>query len=124
MRRLADRLGPDPRTWAWGRVHRRQITSLLGIASLGYGPLASDGGRYTPNAAPGDVPNHGPSWRFVVDLGDDSAVGVYPGGQSENPASAWYDNRVSTWWTGGYEPMFDMERARSLPGSATWTLRP
>ena len=30
------------------------------------------------------------------------AVGVYPGGQSENPASPWYENLVEAWWNGEY----------------------
>ena len=30
------------------------------------------------------------------------AVGVYPGGQSENPASPWYQNLIGAWWNGEY----------------------
>jgi acyl-homoserine lactone acylase PvdQ len=30
------------------------------------------------------------------------AVGVYPGGQSENPASPWYQNLIDAWWNGEY----------------------
>jgi penicillin amidase len=31
--------------------------------------------------------------------------GIYPGGQSENPASPWYANLVGDWWNGRYLPM-------------------
>ncbi len=31
--------------------------------------------------------------------------GIYPGGQSENPASAWYENLIADWWAGRYLPM-------------------
>ncbi len=34
-----------------------------------------------------------------------SAFGVYPGGQSENPASPWYENLVPLWWNGQYLPL-------------------
>ena len=34
-----------------------------------------------------------------------TAEGVYPGGQSENPASPWYDDQVPLWWDGQYLPV-------------------
>ena len=34
-----------------------------------------------------------------------TAEGVYPGGQSENPASPWYEDQVADWWDGRYRPM-------------------
>jgi penicillin amidase len=30
------------------------------------------------------------------------AEGIYPGGQSDNPASAWHDNLTARWQNGGY----------------------
>jgi len=48
-----------------------------------------------------------------------SAEGVYPGGQSENPASPWYDNLVPLWWDGRYLPVPGPGRPA---GSLTWTL--
>ncbi len=46
----------------------------------------------------------GPSWRMIVSLGDDGvrAWGVYPGGQSGNPGSAFYDNMIPYWTSGKY----------------------
>jgi penicillin amidase len=42
--------------------------------------------------------NFGPSWRMVVSLGDTiEAYGIYPGGQSGNPASPYYDNMIEDW---------------------------
>ena len=37
--------------------------------------------------------------------GPATAEGVYPGGQSENPASPWYANLIADWWDGRYLPM-------------------
>lgn len=46
---------------------------------------------------------HGASWRMVVELGDKiSAFGIYPGGQSGNPGSRFYDNLLSIWSRGEY----------------------
>jgi len=46
---------------------------------------------------------HGPSWRMIVELTDDvNAYGVYPGGQSGNPGSMYYDNFINTWAKGKY----------------------
>jgi len=46
---------------------------------------------------------HGPSWRMIVELTDDiNAYGVYPGGQSGNPGSKYYDDFIDTWAAGKY----------------------
>lgn len=48
----------------------------------------------------------GPSWRMVVELGDKTtAWGVYPGGQSGNPLSPFYDNMVDDWADGKYNEL-------------------
>ena len=45
----------------------------------------------------------GPSWRMVVELGDEvEAYGVYPGGQSGNPGSPFYSNMMNAWIEGEY----------------------
>jgi penicillin amidase len=44
---------------------------------------------------------------------------VYPGGQSENPASPWYDNLVPLWWNGEYLAIPD---PGSTAGAVTWRL--
>jgi penicillin amidase len=43
----------------------------------------------------------GASWRMVVELGSTvRAWGTYPGGQSGNPASVRYDDRLPLWLKG------------------------
>jgi len=49
---------------------------------------------------------------------------VYPGGQSENPASAWYTNRVDTWWSGLLDPMLSADDASSAAGVKSWSMSP
>jgi penicillin G amidase len=114
---LARQLGPNPRTWTWGRVHRREFPSLAGIAALGYGPRPSGGDPFTVDAADGGLTaEQGPSWRMIVAWQGAGkpplAEGVYPGGQSENPLSPLYEDQIATWWDGRYDTM-------RLPGQLT-----
>jgi penicillin amidase len=124
--RLAARLGGAPSSWAWGRLHSRQFPSLTQAAALGYGPRAAGGDSWTVDAADGyPVSRQGPSWRMIVQWrgsGQPSAEGIYPGGQSEDPVSPWYEDQVADWWDGRYLPMppaggYDR-------GPAEWSLRP
>ncbi len=120
---LASRLGSDPKKWTWGRIHTREVENLAQISGLTYGPLPDSGDRFTPLAAPDFPSAHGPSWRMVVDWGAQTFSGIYPGGQSENPASPWYSNGVTTWWNGKYAPMLDFDHAASSSGAAVWRLQ-
>ena len=59
-----------------------------------------DGHKNTLNAVRSYA---GPSWRMVVELGDTTKASVvYPGGQSGNPGSLYYDNFIDTWAEGKY----------------------
>lgn len=52
----------------------------------------------------------GPSWRMVVELGDQvTAYGVYPGGQSGNPGSPYYSNMMEKWAAGEYFSLVYMQ---------------
>ncbi len=119
---LSSSLGKSPSTWTWGRVHSREFPAVSGANGLGYGPRSAGGDPFTEDAADGGMTaTAGPSWRMVATLGAAgvSAEGVYPGGQSENPASPWYANLVPLWWDGQYLPV-------PAPGSVSddvkWTL--
>lgn len=62
--------------------------------------LNTGGGQHIVNAT---KQAHGPSWRMVVQLSDKTeAYGIYPGGQSGNPGSPYYDNAVNDWVAGKY----------------------
>ena len=105
---LSAKFGGSPASWTWGRLHSRSFPSVENAAGLGYGPRAASGDPFTEDAADGGLDaSTGPSWRMVVAFGTGqvSAVGVYPGGQSENPASPWYTNLVPLWWAGQYLPI-------------------
>jgi penicillin amidase len=120
---LSAKLGGGPATWTWGRIHARSFPSITGDPGLGYGPRAAGGDAFTEDAADGGLDaSTGPSWRMIAALGPGgvSARGVYPGGQSENPASPWYANLVGLWWDGQYLPV---PVPGSTGGAITWSLR-
>jgi penicillin G amidase len=120
---LGTRLGSDPAKWSWGRIHNRVLENLAQITGLNYGPLPDRGDANTPLAAPDFPSTHGPSWRMVVDWGAQTFSAIYPGGQSENPASTWYTNRAAAWFDGRYAPMLDATHAAASPGAVTWSLQ-
>jgi penicillin G amidase len=69
----------------------------------------------------------GPSWRMVVSLEKTKlrAWGVYPGGQSGNPGSPFYNNLLNYWAKGKhYEFQFDSEPTKMKSVLATLTLKP
>jgi penicillin amidase len=121
---LSAKLGGAPSSWAWGRLHSQEFPALSGADGLGYGPRPAGGDPFSPDAADG-VPTAraGPSWRMIVSLtaAGVSARGVYPGGQSENPASPWYADQIPLWWDNQYLPMPVPGRPA---GTLTWTLNP
>jgi penicillin G amidase len=127
---LSRRLGPDPSAWRWGRLHSRSIPSITGSPALSYRPYPAGGDPRTVDAADGGMnSSFGPSWRMIVawtGTGRATAESVYPGGQSGDPASPWYQNLVSTWRKGQYLSLSATAAspAARRAGAAVWTLRP
>jgi len=103
MSNLTSTLGTYSAKWDWGNVHTRVLASFFGIAPLNTRPLAAPGDGNTVNAAYGLQSNFGPSWRMVVDMSaPQNALGIYPGGASESPVSAYYSNTFLVWNEGNY----------------------
>ena len=121
---LTKQLGPDPRSWSYGKVHERVLENLADVSGLNYGPRPDRGDGNTPLAAGGYPSTEGPSWRMVVDWGAHTFQAIYPGGQSENPASDWYTDRVDAWWAGRLNPMLTGGEAAGAGGIHTWSLQP
>lgn len=123
---LSAKLGGSPSTWAWGRLHTTRIPSLAGATALGYPPRPASGDLWTVDAADGyPVSSEGPSWRMIVKWtghGQAAAEDIYPGGQSENPASPWYADLIADWWDGVYLIM--PPAGGYSAGSMRWSLLP
>ena len=103
---LDKKLGPmKGNEWAyqWGNFKATQIEHLAKIGGLGTETLFTGGGKGIVNATAGSV---GQSWKFIVEMGPKpNALGIYPGGQSGNPASAYYNNLTEPWRNGKLKPL-------------------
>jgi penicillin G amidase len=118
-------MGSNPAGWQFGKLHTAQFPSLTGASVLGYGPVPAGGDDSTVNAAVGWLNSQlGPSARMIAGwpaAGQPIAEVSYPGGQSENPASPWYDDQTAGWWAGDYLPM---PSAGNLAAPVVWELQP
>jgi penicillin amidase len=101
---------------AWGDYKDSFIRHLLRIEPLGI-HVKGGGNHDTINAL---TRTHGPSWRMVVSLERTGVKmwGVYPGGQSGNPGSAYYNNMTAAWLKGDYFPM----KLMKVPEEGTATM--
>jgi penicillin amidase len=114
---LAGRLGPDPHTWAWGRLHIAKWEPAIGVladpqlrAQMSIGPVATPGSASTPRAQSYRASDFGvtagASVRFVVDVGAwDNSMMINSPGQSADPNSRHYRDLFPIWAEGGYVPL-------------------
>lgn len=100
-RRARDRYGdPASGSWRWDRAHHANIYHLLRLEPLSRLQVPVQGGPSTLSPSSGEG-RFGASWRMVVELGPEvRAWTIYPGGQSGNPASGRYVDRVTRWSAG------------------------
>ncbi|QPH41101.1 penicillin acylase family protein [Pedobacter endophyticus] len=104
---LERRFGPINKDWNWANVKQSHVPHLAKIPGFGSEILEIGGSKSAINAL-GDT--HGPSWRMVIELGKTpKGHGVYPGGQSGNPGSKFYDNMLDTWAKGELYDLFYMQ---------------
>jgi penicillin amidase len=120
---VASRLGPDPSTWAWGRLHQAQFNHLLAplaakgdAAGLSVGPAPMAGTALSPLAASWRADDFrvtsGASFRMVLDVGDwDSSRFINTPGQSGDIDSPHARDLFETWAKGGYLPLVYSRRA-------------
>lgn len=110
------RLGEDPASWAWGRLHQgyfeHPLTWLATDDQNGFdiGPFAKGGSASTPMHA-GHRPSDfrviaGASVRIVIDVGDwDRSLCINAPGQSGDPRSMHYADLAPLWARGEYVPL-------------------
>jgi penicillin G amidase len=95
---LTKHYGPLSAKWQWGAVKGSNIPALSQAPGLGSGVFSAGGTSGVINAL---SDTHGPSWRMVVQLGPVvKGYGIFPGGESGNPGSYFYDNFFQTWKNG------------------------
>jgi penicillin amidase len=91
----------------WSRYKDTRVSHLLPpLKPFSREHLLIGGGANCINAAKSD---HGPSWRMIVQLtANTEAYGIYPGGQSGNPGSPFYDGFIDDWVAGKYYQLWMM----------------
>ncbi|WP_293299714.1 penicillin acylase family protein [Pedobacter sp. UBA4863] len=104
---LERKYGPIGEEWQWGNFKNSNVPHLAKIPGFGSKKLLIGGSKSTVNAL---SQSNGPSWRMVIELGKTpKGHGVYPGGQSGNPGSPFYDNMIDTWAAGKLYDLFFMQ---------------
>jgi len=104
----------------WAKWKGTSINHLGKIAPFSQTDLLIGGGKHCINAT---RKNHGPSWRMVVELTEKTtAYGVYPGGQSGNPGSKYYDNFINSWVEGKYFPLWMMTKDEVSSKKVKWIM--
>ena len=97
----------------WGEYKGTYVGHLLqGLPAFSRFDLSIGGNSGIVNAT---SKNHGPSWRMIVEMTDPpTAFGIYPGGQSGNPGSKFYDNYIDRWAAGEYIGLEFMQSEEDL----------
>lgn len=107
----------------WGTAKGTFIEHIGMIGPFGRYDVHCSGNKHIVNATGKTA---GPSWRMVVELGDEvRPTGIYPGGQSGNPGSPYFDNFIDDWVEGKYyELLFGSKEELSPKAMASQTLKP
>jgi penicillin G amidase len=113
---LADRFGPDPAGWRWGRIHRLDFPHAFSGSNPLFDrvfnrSLETGGGQETVSQVAHD-PNDpyravwAPCWRMVADPADPARTRWQQfTGQSGQPGSPHYDDLQKAWLEGRTQPM-------------------
>ncbi|OCX51313.1 penicillin acylase [Mucilaginibacter sp. PPCGB 2223] len=112
--------GSPGKSWQWGVVKGSHISHLGKVEGLGSGEFDADGSGGVVNAL---SETHGPSWRMIVQFGPTvQGYGVFPGGESGNPGSFFYDNMFRTWKNGELNPLLFLQNPADQQKHITSTL--
>ncbi|MBC8048025.1 MAG: penicillin acylase family protein [Fimbriimonadaceae bacterium] len=90
----------NPENLKWYLFKHTNIVHLSQLPAFSRANIQNGGYRHIINATSG---RNGPSWRMIVEMSSPvNAYGVYPGGQSGNPGSKYFDNFIDDWAAGNY----------------------
>ncbi len=109
----------------WAKYRGIHITHLTKLNPFNSAALPVGGGVHSINAIKTEEgkQDHGPSWRMVISLTQNTeAYGVYPGGQSGNPGSKFYDNFVNQWASGKYYTLWMMTKEEVNSKKIKWKM--
>ena len=104
----------------WAKYKGTTVSHLAKIPAFSRANLPIGGGSNIINAT---RDTHGPSWRMVISLTQNTeAFGIYPGGQSGNPGSRFYDNFISDWAAGKYYTLWMMKKSETADARVKWKM--
>lgn len=105
----------------WGKYKDTRVEHLGRIAAFSRLHLPIGGGTHSINATKSQ---HGPSWRMIISLTPETqAWGVYPGGQSGNPGSRFYDDFINSWTKGDYNILWVMKASETNDKRVKWQMQ-
>ncbi|HUQ20486.1 MAG TPA: penicillin acylase family protein [Gemmatimonadaceae bacterium] len=105
---------PSSDGWLWSKAQHANIYHLARIPAFSALDIPVQGGPSTLSPS-GSSGTQGPSWRMVVELGPEvKAWATYPGGQSGNPSSPRYTDRLPLWERGELAPILFPKSARDI----------
>jgi penicillin amidase len=117
MEKWSKEKGKEPR---WAFFKDSYIRHLARLEPFSVHAI-NGGNSSTLNASRG---NWGPSWRMVVSLEKTGvkAWGIYPGGQSGNPGSPFYDNQIKAWEEARPFPLKFVQKSDQLNDKAFFSI--
>lgn len=109
------RFGEFSEAWRWENIGQANIEHLIRSNPLSRFGIPVQAGIGTLGAWSRSG-KHGPSWRMVVEMGPEVRAWVtYPGGQSGNPTSPYYDDRIEQWSVGELDEIMFPRTVSDLP---------
>ena len=104
----------------WAKYKATRVNHLTKLEPFSRLNLPIGGGLHVINCA---KEAHGPSWRMVISLTPETeAYGVYPGGQSGNPGSRFYDMFIDNWAAGKYYTLWMMKKEEGGDKRVKWKM--
>jgi penicillin amidase len=117
---LVKKHGKPGTAWEWGKVKETYINHLANLDGFGADKFIAGGSGSTVNAL---MDGHGPSWRMVVQMGPKvQGYGIFPGGESGNPGSLYYDDMLKTWQAGQLKPLLFLQSVNEASPRISSTL--
>lgn len=122
---LTEMLGEEIENWQWGELHTITFNHELGSVNVlrpfvNRGPFPVGGSGHTPcnMSFPPQMPfrvSVSAPWRYMIDMGDYTALDALAIGNSGHPFSKHYDDQMEMWLAGEFKEMIhSIEDVRAL----------
>jgi penicillin G amidase len=127
-----ERLGNDPSSWRWGKLHVAPFTHALStnaerlaLFNLPSVERSGDGNTVNSTGGPNFRQTHGASFREILDVSDwDRSVATSVPGQSGQPGSKHYGDLLPLWAEGKYIPLLYSKQKVEAMAKERLTLEP